>query len=50
MPKSKQKPASPKHAKKKAVRIKDVPAKELENREVLGAGALRSYRPPNLGM
>ncbi len=50
MRKAKQKSASPKHGKKKAVRIKDLPAKELENREVLGGGAARNARPPNLGM
>ena len=52
MRKSKQKSASPKpkHATKKSVKITDLPAKDLQDREVLGGGSLRSSRPLNYGL
>lgn len=39
MRKNKKKPASPKRAKKKSVKMKDLPAKHLEDREILGGAA-----------
>lgn len=48
--KKKKKPASPKRGKKKSVKMKDLPAKNLENREVLGGAALRRPDALNLGL
>jgi len=50
MRKSKKKPASSKRGKKKSVKVKDLPAKQRENREILGGAVSRRPDALNLGL
>ena len=48
MAKKKKKPASAKRGKKKSVKMKDLPAKRLENREVIGRTGAANLSATNL--